>query len=49
MMIKTNNQWGGEYSSPVCETIMVQMETTIMSGEGVWGEGIGEENGQGDF
>lgn len=46
-MKKTNNQWGREYSSPVCETIMVQMETTIMSG--VWGDGIGEENGQGDF
>lgn len=49
MMKKTNNERGREYSSPVCESIMVQMETTIMSGEGVWGDGIGEENGQGDF
>ena len=48
MMKKTNSQWGREYSSPVCETIMVQMETTIMSVTGGW-EGIGEENGQGDF
>ena len=49
MMKKTNNERGREYSSPVCETIMVQMETTIMSGEGVWGDGISNEDGQGDF
>lgn len=49
MMKKTNSQWGREYSSPVCETIMVQMETTIMSGTGGWGDGIINEDGQGDF
>jgi len=49
MMKKTNNQWGREYSSPVCETIELQMGSTILSGEGTWGDPIGEENGQGDF
>lgn len=39
----------GEYSSPVCETIRVMMETTILSGKGAWGDGIGEENAEGDF
>ena len=47
-MIMKIDKKQGEYSSPICETIMVQMETTIMSVTGGW-EGIGEENGQGDF
>lgn len=38
----------GEYSSPICETITVMMETTILSGNG-WGDGIGEVDAEGDF
>lgn len=49
MIKKTNNEWGREYSSPVCEMIELRMGSTILSGEGSWTDDVTEVDGSMDF
>ena len=48
-MKTTNTQRGREYSSPICETVELRIESTILSGKGTWTDDVTEVDGSMDF